>query len=96
MTNLKDPQTPGNADQGASGPTAHVGGGDGPQPVAPPTLLHIQLDRRTLTLTRQISMTVRSQVGKSASWPHPQSLRTVISLRSCRAAQIGRSGMRTP
>ena len=48
MTNLKNPQTPGNADQGAPGPTANVGGGNGPQPVAPPSPLHIRLDRQDI------------------------------------------------
>lgn len=61
MANSNEPATmasPGDADQGATvpggqptgggapGPTAHTGAGDGPQPVAPPSPLHIRVDRQ--------------------------------------------------
>lgn len=36
---------------GATGPAAHTGAGDGPQPVVPPSPLHIRLDRQDVEVS---------------------------------------------
>ena len=66
MANSNEPQTmaaSGDAGQGVivpggqahgdgtPGPTAHSGNGDGPQPVAPPGTLHIQVDRQDIEVS---------------------------------------------
>ena len=64
MTDANEPPTaaPGDAGQDATapggvahgdgpGPTAHTGAGDAPQPVAPPSPLHIRLDRQDVEVS---------------------------------------------